>query len=782
MQRTISTGGRQLGSLSAGSAYLSPAALQWCQLPIFERRTSFQSRYLATAAAARLRRPQRTRSVQTDRQQQQPQQETDEQLAAREGLREHETTKLAEHISRTRAHKRQFAPLRSFIHSSPADFILPLAFRHKVDTIAQQQQWNGRLANHYQTSQPELWDAIVRSSPQLAALHRVLTELHVRLPWLEARRVLDVGFGSGVGPWAVREVWGFDGVAEYVAVESNSRMQQLGRAMTDNIEWRISHMQRLSKPLLDELSGNSASGQRRPARGAMDVVVSAYGLSRAGKDQRREQLDVMWRSVARGGVLVIVEDGTEEGFEVVRAAREYLLQRYTVKSKESAAPRSEISVLDGQSTAANASHTSHAFLFSLPSPPSAAVAVTASTPVVVAPCGHDASCPQGKQGVCSFGRRILTASLPHSSPYRALKSDGELGGLLIDRFSYVLLHKGPITPPAAATANAAFEAVDEQEEAAIEYDADQVDLTVSGEQVANEGELENGEQQQEEMADDVADTTGFNESLPGADSAPFTLPLPAAFYNSRYHRVMSPPLLRSKHVTIDLCTTDARLQRWTIPKSAGLEGGYTQARDTKWGDLWNRPKAVSSTSRRKEERRKRDKKAAGTTIEVEQVEQLEVEKKSGRRSRHAPSGGSTREAGSEAATSFLELGQPVHDVLIAMRQGELDERRKKRKKRQQNTARITGDRAAGSDMEDSTTRENSDAKGPAQQQNRRESRSSDEEEEDVDVEVAGESKEDEQAMDEEDGVHDDADEEEDEEEPDRNTAPVHARRVPSRSR
>ena len=684
-----------------------------------------------------------------------------------DAAKEHEATKLAEHIARIRTHKRQFAPLRPFIHSSLVDFVLPLAFRHKVDTVAQQQQWNPRLANDYQTSQPELWDAVVRSTPQFAALHRVLTELYVRLPWLEARRLLDVGFGAGVGPWAVREVWGFDAVDEYVAVEGNSRMQQLGRAMTDNIEWRIKHLQRLNQPMLDELRQSSSSGAKRPpTRGAMDVVLSAYGLSRVGKDRRREQLDVMWRSVRRSGVLVIVEDGTKEGFEVVRAAREYLLQRYTLKSKGSSAPQPAATESTGQSTAPHsASDSSHPFLFSLPSPPSAASAsVSASTPIVLAPCGHDASCPQGKEGVCSFGRRILTASLPHSSPYRALKSDGELGGLLIDRFSYVVLHKGAITPPATVSSDArtAEAVVERVEAAAAEYEAEERDeLEMGGEQQEEQrlSEQDEGEGVLEDETEYADDSMGAQLDATTTANVASSLPLPAAFYSGRYHRVMSPPLLRSKHVTLDLCTTDAQLQRWTIPKSAGLEGGYTQARDTRWGDLWNRPKAVSSTSRRKEERRKRDKEAGAATRVVGQAEKASVQE-----SREVRSSARTTSAGgvssSETAAASMKLGAPVHDWLIAARQAELDEKRAKRKARQQSRS-AAAPAAAGVTGDSATVRMGSEAKRSSSR--RGGLRGATEAEEEEEMEVANEAEEEEEDDDE------DADYEEEEEEPDRNT-------------
>ena len=50
-------------------------------------------------------------------------------------------------------------------------------------------------------------------------------------------------------------------------------------------------------------------------------------------------------------------------------------------------------------------------------------------------------------------------------------------------------------------------------------------------------------------------------------------------------RMVLPPLKRHKHVTFDLCTPSAQLERWIIPKSFSTQG-YRDARKARWGDLW----------------------------------------------------------------------------------------------------------------------------------------------------------------------------------------------------
>ncbi|KAM0344343.1 hypothetical protein ACHAPU_007702 [Fusarium lateritium] len=50
-------------------------------------------------------------------------------------------------------------------------------------------------------------------------------------------------------------------------------------------------------------------------------------------------------------------------------------------------------------------------------------------------------------------------------------------------------------------------------------------------------------------------------------------------------RAILPPLKRKGHVTLDLCTPEGKLERWTVPKSFS-KLAYHDARKSRWGDLW----------------------------------------------------------------------------------------------------------------------------------------------------------------------------------------------------
>lgn len=50
-------------------------------------------------------------------------------------------------------------------------------------------------------------------------------------------------------------------------------------------------------------------------------------------------------------------------------------------------------------------------------------------------------------------------------------------------------------------------------------------------------------------------------------------------------RLVLPPLKRKGHVTLDVCTAEGNIERWTVPKSFS-KLAYHDARKSKWGDLW----------------------------------------------------------------------------------------------------------------------------------------------------------------------------------------------------
>ena len=56
-------------------------------------------------------------------------------------------------------------------------------------------------------------------------------------------------------------------------------------------------------------------------------------------------------------------------------------------------------------------------------------------------------------------------------------------------------------------------------------------------------------------------------------------------------RLVRPPIKRSRHVILDMCSANGELDRHIVARSNAWEGGvgkqgYKAARKSKWGDLW----------------------------------------------------------------------------------------------------------------------------------------------------------------------------------------------------
>ncbi|EEQ30547.1 37S ribosomal protein S22 [Microsporum canis] len=50
-------------------------------------------------------------------------------------------------------------------------------------------------------------------------------------------------------------------------------------------------------------------------------------------------------------------------------------------------------------------------------------------------------------------------------------------------------------------------------------------------------------------------------------------------------RVILPPIKRKGHVSMDVCTPEGKIERWTVPRSFSKQA-YRDARKSSWGDLW----------------------------------------------------------------------------------------------------------------------------------------------------------------------------------------------------
>ena len=217
---------------------------------------------------------------------------------------------------------------------------------------------------HVSTPTEAIAYACARAPGTFTAVGRALAQVALMRPRWEPRTVLDLGAGTGAASWAAIDVFG--SITDITLVESSAEMISLGRRVSEAADARLAN----ATWVLGDVS--------EPPAGSWDLVIASYVLGELPERQRAAAVD-RWFD-ATGGELVVVEPGSRDGFQIVLAVRDRLIER--------GAP-------------------------------------------ITAPCPHDGPCPMRDGDWCHFGTRVQRSRLQ-----RRLKA-GERG-YEDERFSYVV--------------------------------------------------------------------------------------------------------------------------------------------------------------------------------------------------------------------------------------------------------------------------------------------------------------------------------------------------------
>ncbi|EDW03117.1 GH10666 [Drosophila grimshawi] len=156
--------------------------------------------------------------------------------------------------------------------------------------------------------------AVARAAQEYAVMRRVLTELQLRDAHFNPRSYFDFGSGIGTGMWAASELWR-ESIFEYYNVDRSREMNELSELILqqgqENKQVALRNVfYRQFLPAIDT---------------KYDLVIISHTLFElADKQQRLEILLNLWRKC--DGYMVIVEEGTRRGSELVNEARQYLLR------------------------------------------------------------------------------------------------------------------------------------------------------------------------------------------------------------------------------------------------------------------------------------------------------------------------------------------------------------------------------------------------------------------------------------------------------------------------
>lgn len=149
-----------------------------------------------------------------------------------------------------------------------------------------------------------------------AAVRRAMNEIKKRDTSFAPQSLLDFGSGLGTVVWASHSCWG-DTLKEMVCVDSSGPMNVLAERLlkgdNETAEPHIKHVYfRQFLPVSPKVQ--------------FDLVVAAFTLSELPKIMEREDVVLtLWRKTS--SYLVLVENGTKEGHQLLLEARETLLKK-----------------------------------------------------------------------------------------------------------------------------------------------------------------------------------------------------------------------------------------------------------------------------------------------------------------------------------------------------------------------------------------------------------------------------------------------------------------------
>ncbi len=153
---------------------------------------------------------------------------------------------------------------------------------------------------------------LARLPATYAATICVLSEAAARTRSFAPTQVLDLGAGPGTASWAAIEIW--PALETVRLCDSNPHLLEMAKRLA-----ALSSHGGLSRPqtvLRDFTAVPLASS---------DLVIAAYALGEIAPAQLQRTVASLWDACE--GLLVLIEPGTPQGFERIRAARAALIEK-----------------------------------------------------------------------------------------------------------------------------------------------------------------------------------------------------------------------------------------------------------------------------------------------------------------------------------------------------------------------------------------------------------------------------------------------------------------------
>jgi ribosomal protein RSM22 (predicted rRNA methylase) len=451
------------------------------------------------------------------------------------------------------------------------DTKLPKELQVEVNKFLIDSHYNPNKNNWTYHNDYPIWYLANRFPTEFAVSQAILFDAIKRLPYFNAHEnqqfnVLDMNSQTNANFHVLQQLLGLDQVDNYVSIETNRNLSELGAELIGTVVSKeaLKHCQIYYRSKLPEYKPKASKteeiSEEDRNRGIeiidtvgdlnlneelpefiknqlpltlndnkykqipleYDVIFLTYSLNIVSEARRKTLLQEAWKYTKRGGIMIIVEDDTENGFQIVKQAREHILAQFGTKSRSNPAENRD-SNADSTDFSYNSTHAT-----------------------VLAPCAHDYACPMHGNSVCKFRTRLQWSTIPKLSPLKLRKSENlqPIAGLVLEGYSYVVLHKGIIE----TDANTQFIA-------------------------------QNSSQNPASKAPHTEEhTTDEAEASPEATRS--------ALYSGRFARVLTHPKKTIQgEVQATVCSPAGQLETWQfLQHRDGLQQGYEWAKACDWGD------------------------------------------------------------------------------------------------------------------------------------------------------------------------------------------------------
>ncbi|KAI3866806.1 hypothetical protein MKW92_050391 [Papaver armeniacum] len=396
-----------------------------------------------------------------------------------------------------------------------------------------------------------------------SACHRILREVRRRLPGFQPATVLDFGSGTGSALWALREIWPHS-LEKISLVEPSKAMQRAAQSLTLGMK---------DLPLIKSYDSIQALNQNiGKSEREHDLVIASYVLGEIPSLQDRiTVVRQLWDLTQ--DVLVLVEPGTPQGFNIISQMRSHILwleKRRCRKTDDASSDALE----DLRSLKKGA--------------------------FVVAPCGHDGACPLENTGTyCHFVQRMQRTS----SERLYKRSKGKpLRGFEDEKFCFVVLRRGqsvqwPLDDTKFGTLKELRAKIPEE----LESDSDdQFDFGEDEEMSSEENPVSGDSNVPEDAADkdDKEDLVSYNSDVPEDEVDKYEeekeeeeVEECPADLGTGWGRIIFAPMKRGKQVLMHVCRSAKRdgsegaLERVIVTQSKN-PALHRLAKKSFWGDLW----------------------------------------------------------------------------------------------------------------------------------------------------------------------------------------------------